>query len=43
MGIPCVINTRTGTSAIASGDLVSVDGGAGTVRVLGRVSEETAA
>jgi pyruvate,water dikinase len=43
MGIPCVINTRTGTSAIASGDLVSVDGGAGTVRVVERASEETAA
>jgi len=40
MGIPCVINTRTGTAAIASGDLVGVDGGAGTVRVLERAAKE---
>jgi pyruvate,water dikinase len=40
MGIPCVINTRAGTAAIATGDLLSVDGGAGTVRVLERAEKE---
>ena len=36
MGIPCVINTRNGTSAIRSGDLLRVDGGTGKVTVLER-------
>ena len=36
MGIPCVINTRTGTRTIRDGDLVRVDGGAGTVEILSR-------
>ena len=32
LGIPCVINTRTGTARLRTGDLVVVDGEAGTVR-----------
>jgi pyruvate,water dikinase len=31
LGIPCVINTRTGTARLRTGDLVVVDGDAGTV------------
>lgn len=34
LGIPCVINTRDGTRRLRSGDLVRVDGDAGTVEVL---------
>lgn len=36
LGVPCVINTRVGTKAIRTGDLLRVDGGAGEVRVLER-------
>ena len=36
LGIPCVINTMTGTRAIRSGDRVRVDGQAGTVEILER-------
>jgi pyruvate,water dikinase len=32
VGVPCVVRTRTATIAIRDGDLVSVDGSAGTVR-----------
>jgi phosphohistidine swiveling domain-containing protein len=32
LGIPCVINTRSGTARLRTGDLVVVDGDAGTVR-----------
>ena len=32
LGIPCVINTRTGTARLRTGDFVVVDGDAGTVR-----------
>ncbi|MGQ0625680.1 MAG: PEP-utilizing enzyme [Sporichthyaceae bacterium] len=35
LGIPCVINTRTGTRQIRSGQRIRVDGNAGTVEVLG--------
>ena len=38
LGIPCVINTGNGTSAISTGDLLAVDGAAGEVRVLERAS-----
>jgi pyruvate,water dikinase len=31
MGLPCVINTRTGTEVLRTGDHVRLDGGAGTV------------
>ena len=40
MGIPCVINTRTGTRAIKDGDLVRVDGGNGTVEILAAAGQE---
>jgi pyruvate,water dikinase len=36
MGVPCVANTRTGTRALRTGDLVRVDGGSGLVVVLER-------
>jgi pyruvate,water dikinase len=35
MGIPAVVGTRVGTTKIRDGQMVEVDGGAGTVRVLG--------
>ena len=38
LGIPCVINTRDGTQRLRSGDIVRVDGEAGTVDVLTPVS-----
>ena len=34
LGVPCVINTRTGTRRLRTGDLLRVDGGAGVVTVL---------
>jgi phosphohistidine swiveling domain-containing protein len=34
LGIPCVVNVKHGTVAIATGRQIEVDGGAGTVRVL---------
>ncbi|HUR72977.1 MAG TPA: PEP-utilizing enzyme [Sporichthya sp.] len=39
LGIPCVIGTRDGTAKIADGDLIEVDGTAGTVTVLRSVHE----
>jgi pyruvate,water dikinase len=36
LGIPCVINTQTGTSTLRTGDRLRVDGAAGTVEVLER-------
>ena len=41
LGIPCVVNTQTGTQTIRSGDQVRVDGDAGTVEILQRGQEET--
>jgi pyruvate,water dikinase len=38
LGIPCVVNTRTGTRQIHTGDRVRVDGQAGTVEILGSPS-----
>jgi pyruvate,water dikinase len=35
-GVPTVVNVKNGTRVIASGDLVEVDGAAGTVRVIER-------
>lgn len=35
-GVPGVVNVGNGTSIIATGDLVEVDGSAGVVRVLQR-------
>lgn len=43
LGIPCVINTREGTTAIRTGDLLRVDGGEGTVDVVERASSATPA
>lgn len=36
LGLPCVVNTRSGTSIIRDGDLVEVDGAAGTVVIVER-------
>jgi pyruvate,water dikinase len=35
-GLPCVVNTRTGTRALRTGDIVRVDGSAGTVEIVKR-------
>ncbi len=37
-GIPCIVGTRIATRAIRDGDLVEVDGDAGTVRILERAA-----
>jgi pyruvate,water dikinase len=34
LGIPCVVNTQTGTAALRTGDHIRVDGTTGTVEVL---------
>lgn len=39
LGIPCVIGTRDGTARICDGDLIRVDGSAGTVEVLPSASD----
>jgi phosphohistidine swiveling domain-containing protein len=36
LGVPCVIGTGNGTQRIVTGDLISVDGSAGTVTVIER-------
>jgi pyruvate,water dikinase len=36
LSVPCVVNTRTGSRMLRTGDLVRVDGAAGTVEVLER-------
>jgi phosphohistidine swiveling domain-containing protein len=36
MGIPCIINTRNGTTAIRTGDRIRVDGCCGTATILER-------
>ena len=38
LGIPAVVNTRHGTDLLRDGDRVRVDGSAGTVELLDRVS-----
>ena len=38
LGIPCVINTRSGTRRLRDGDIVRVDGAAGVIRVLSRAA-----
>jgi pyruvate,water dikinase len=38
LAIPCVVNTRHGSRVLRTGDRVRVDGDAGTVEVLERVS-----
>jgi pyruvate,orthophosphate dikinase len=34
VGIPCVVNTKTGTSAFRTGDLIEIDGTTGVIEVL---------
>jgi pyruvate,water dikinase len=34
LGVPCVVNTRTGSERLRTGDLVRVDGDTGTVEIL---------
>jgi pyruvate,water dikinase len=41
LGVPCVVNTRDGTSVLKNGDRVRVDGSAGTVELLTRANGET--
>lgn len=38
IGVPCVMNTRTGTRALRTGDTIRVDGAAGTVEILVRAT-----
>jgi phosphohistidine swiveling domain-containing protein len=38
LGLPCVVNTRSGSSDLRTGDRVKVDGSAGTVEVLERAA-----
>jgi pyruvate, water dikinase len=37
LGIPCVMNTGRGTTALHTGDVIRIDGGAGTVEILQRI------
>jgi rifampicin phosphotransferase len=39
LGLPCVVNTRTGTRVLRDGDLVRVDGTAGTVQLIKRAEK----
>ncbi len=39
LGIPCVVNTKTGTRDLRTGDYVRIDGSAGTVQVIRRADE----
>jgi pyruvate,water dikinase len=39
LGIPCVVNTKTGCRDLRTGDYCRVDGGAGTVEVLHRAAQ----
>jgi pyruvate,water dikinase len=43
VGVPCVIGTGDGTTVLRTGDLVRVDGNAGTVEILQRVAAGDAA
>ncbi|NGX10141.1 PEP-utilizing enzyme [Mycobacteroides franklinii] len=36
LGIPCVMNTGTGTTTLRTGDRIRVDGTAGTIEIIGR-------
>lgn len=38
LGVPCVVNTRTGTQDLRDGDVVRVDGASGRVDVLSRAA-----
>jgi pyruvate, water dikinase len=37
LGIPCVMNTGRGTTALHTGDVIRIDGAAGTVEILQRI------
>lgn len=37
LGIPCVMNAGRGTTALHTGDLIRIDGAAGTVEILQRI------
>ncbi|WP_175364486.1 PEP-utilizing enzyme [Mycobacterium lentiflavum] len=39
LGLPCVVNTRNGTRVLRDGDLVRVDGAAGTVQLIKRAEK----
>jgi pyruvate,water dikinase len=39
LDIPCVMNTGTGTSAVRTGDIVRVDGAAGTIEIISREAQ----
>lgn len=39
LGIPCVMNTGNGTQVLATGDIVRVDGAAGTVEIIERAEQ----
>jgi phosphoenolpyruvate synthase/pyruvate phosphate dikinase len=41
-GVPTVVNVKTGTRTIRTGDEIEVDGGAGTVRVVLRAEDRAA-
>ena len=41
LGIPCVVNTRTGTRDIRTGDVLRIDGTTGTVDVLSTSADAT--
>lgn len=41
LGLPCVVNTRTGTTALHTGDIVRVDGAAGTVTLIDTEGRDT--
>jgi phosphohistidine swiveling domain-containing protein len=43
LGLPCVVNTRTGSGVLRTGDRVRVDGNTGTVEVLERAQDHLAA
>ena len=36
MAIPCIVNTRSGTIALRTGDRVRMDGTTGTIQIIGR-------
>ena len=42
LGIPCVVNTRTGTSDIRTGDVLRIDGTTGTVDILSTCDDQAA-
>ncbi|GAA0612601.1 hypothetical protein GCM10009547_13260 [Sporichthya brevicatena] len=39
LGVPCVVNTQTGTRSLRTGDIVRVDGGSGRVELLRRAAD----